>query len=109
MHNQQSHTRHRFITLRRARSSLNHIMCSPEIDLTYITFPPSLLQISVEIRRPKRARKGEALKIHSVGLMAPWIYDEKFSMVMQFLFGTLMFIAGEDENLELQIQGPPSR
>jgi hypothetical protein len=84
-------------------------MCSPKIDLTYIMFPPSLLQISVEIRRPKRARKGEALKIHSVGLMAHWIYDEKFSMGMQFLFGTLMFIAGEDENLELQIRGPPSR
>jgi hypothetical protein len=36
--------------------------------------------------------------------MAPWVYDEKFLVGTQFLFGTLMFTAGEDENLELQVQ-----
>jgi hypothetical protein len=40
--------------------------------------------------------------------MAPWVYDEKFLVGTQFLFGTLMFTAGEDENLELQVQDPPS-
>jgi hypothetical protein len=32
--------------------------------------------------------------------MAPWIYDEKFLAGMRFLFGTLPFTAGEDNDLE---------
>jgi hypothetical protein len=31
--------------------------------------------------------------------MAPWVYDEKFVTVTQFLFGTLSFMAGEDDDL----------
>jgi hypothetical protein len=54
-----------------------------------------LLQISIEIR--------------PIGLMAPWVYDEKFAMDMQFLFRTLMFTVGEDGNLELQVRCPPPR
>jgi hypothetical protein len=41
--------------------------------------------------------------------MAPCIYDKKFSVGTQFLFGTLMFTAGKDGNLELQVQGSPPR
>jgi hypothetical protein len=33
----------------------------------------------------------DTLKNHPVGLMAPWVYDEKFPVGTQFLFGTLMF------------------
>jgi hypothetical protein len=32
--------------------------------------------------------------------MTSWVYDEKFLTDMQFLFRTLPFIAGEDDDLE---------
>jgi hypothetical protein len=32
--------------------------------------------------------------------MAPWVYNEKFLTGMQFLFGTLSFMVGEDDDLE---------
>jgi hypothetical protein len=47
-------------------------------------------------------RRG-VLKIHHVGLMAPWVYNKKFSMGTQFLLGTLMFTTGEDGNLKLSV------
>jgi hypothetical protein len=31
--------------------------------------------------------------------MTSWIYDEEFSMGMQFLFGTSSFIAAHDDDL----------
>jgi hypothetical protein len=33
-------------------------------------------------------------------LMASWIYDEKFPIGMQFLFGTSSFIVAHDNDLE---------
>jgi hypothetical protein len=53
------------------------------------------------------ARKKEALKIHPVGLMAHWVYDETFLVDTQFPFETLMFTTREDGNLELQVRSPP--
>jgi hypothetical protein len=82
-------------------------VCSTEVDLAYFTFPLILSQISTEIHRQRHTTKGEALKILTVGFMAPWVYDEKFPVSTEFLFGTLMFIVGEDGNLELQVQGLP--
>jgi hypothetical protein len=32
--------------------------------------------------------------------MAPWIYDKKFSVGTQIMFGKLTFTAGEDDDLE---------
>jgi hypothetical protein len=32
--------------------------------------------------------------------MASWIYDEKFPMSLQFLFGTSSFTAVQDDDLE---------
>jgi hypothetical protein len=61
------------------------------------------------IRRQRHARWGEALKICPIGLMAPCIYNEKFQVGTQFLFGTLMFTVGEDGSLELQVRGLPLR
>jgi hypothetical protein len=84
-------------------------MCSPEIDLAYVAFPSFLSQIFVEIGRQRLARKEEVLKIHHVGLMAPWVCEEKFLVGTQFLFGTLMSTVGEDGNLELQVRGWPPR
>jgi hypothetical protein len=81
-------------------------VCSPEIDFAIVAFPLILSQISVEIHRQRSARKGKSLKICPVGLMTPWIYDEKFPVGTQFLFGTLMFTTGEDENIELEVRGP---
>jgi hypothetical protein len=51
----------------------------------------------------------EALKIRPGELMVPWVYEEKFSAGTQFLFRTLLFAAGEDGNLELQVRGPTLR
>jgi hypothetical protein len=39
--------------------------------------------------------------------MGLWVYDKKFPVGTQFLFGTLLFTDGEDENIELQ--GPAPR
>jgi hypothetical protein len=35
--------------------------------------------------------------------MAPWVYDEKFLMGMQFLFGTLPFTAVQEEQHTMTI------
>jgi hypothetical protein len=48
----------------------------------------------------KRARKGESAEIRSGGLMASWIYDEKFLTGMWFLFEMLPFRTGEDDDIE---------
>jgi hypothetical protein len=37
--------------------------------------------------------------------MTPWIFEAMFPYSTQFLFRTLMFVIGEDENLELLVQG----
>jgi hypothetical protein len=41
--------------------------------------------------------------------MASWVYDEKFLTDMQFLFRTLPFIAGEDDDLEHPAQEQEKR
>jgi hypothetical protein len=52
------------------------------------------------IHRQRHARKGGELKIRHGERMASWVYDEKFPTDMQFLFRTLLFTAGEDDDLE---------
>jgi hypothetical protein len=44
--------------------------------------------------------RGGSVEIHPSKLMAPWVYDEKFLTGMRFLFGTLPFTTGEDDDLE---------
>jgi hypothetical protein len=39
-------------------------------------------------------------------LMAPWTFNIKFPYDTQFISGSLMFVVGEDGNLELLTQGP---
>jgi hypothetical protein len=56
-----------------------------------------------------RQEGGEMLQTSPGGLMTPWVYDKKFLVGTQFLFGTSMFTIGEDGNLELQVQGQPPR
>jgi hypothetical protein len=41
--------------------------------------------------------------------MASWIYEEKFLMSMRFMFGTLTFAAGEDDDLEEPTQEQEER
>jgi hypothetical protein len=41
--------------------------------------------------------------------MAPWTFIIKFTYDIQFIFRSLMFATGEDENLELLTQGPAPR
>jgi hypothetical protein len=59
--------------------------------------------------RQRHARKGKSTEIHPSELMALWVYDEKFLMGMQFLFGTLSFTAGEDDDLEHPAQEQEER
>jgi hypothetical protein len=42
---------------------------------------------------------GGSAEIRPCELMASWIYDEKFSTGMQFLFGTSSFTATHDDDL----------
>jgi hypothetical protein len=42
----------------------------------------------------------------SMWLMAPWTFNIKFPYNTQIIFGSLMFVVGEGENLELLIRGP---
>jgi hypothetical protein len=57
------------------------------------------------IRRQRHARKGKALKICPGESIAPWTFNIKLSFITQFIFRSLMFAIGEDENLELLTQG----
>jgi hypothetical protein len=41
--------------------------------------------------------------------MAPWVYDEKFSTGVRFLFRMLSFIAEEDNDLEHSAQEQEER
>jgi hypothetical protein len=41
--------------------------------------------------------------------MSPWTFNIKFPYDTQFIFGFLMFVAGDDGNLELLTQGPTPR
>jgi hypothetical protein len=50
-----------------------------------------------------RQVRGSA-EIHPAELMAPWIYDKKFSVGTQFMFGTLSFTMREDDDLEHLVQ-----
>jgi hypothetical protein len=47
-----------------------------------------------------RARKEGSAEIHPCELMASWIYDEKLSTGMQFLFETSSFTTVHDDDLE---------
>jgi hypothetical protein len=64
---QQSHTR-RVFTLWRARTSLNIISCSPEIDLAYVAFPPFLIQISDDDMSTHSIFEAKPLWHHNSGL-----------------------------------------
>jgi hypothetical protein len=44
--------------------------------------------------------KKESAEIHPYELMVSWIYDEKFPMGMQFLFGTSSFTVAHYDGLE---------
>jgi hypothetical protein len=73
----------------------------PEIDLASSRFLHSSHKYLMMIRRQRRAGKGVALKIHPSGSMAPWTFSVKSPYGTQFLFGSLMFAAGKDGNLDL--------
>jgi hypothetical protein len=51
-------------------------------------------------RQQRCARKEGSAEIHPDELMALWIYNKKFLMGIQFMFRTLSFTVGEDDDLE---------
>jgi hypothetical protein len=58
-------------------------------------------QMSIEARQ-----EGESAQDSSGKIMAPWTFSFKFPYGTQFTFGSLMFAAGENGNLELLAKGP---
>jgi hypothetical protein len=67
-----------------------------EIDLASLRFPRSSHKYLMMIRQV-----GWSTQDPSGWLMAPWTFSVKFPYDTQFIFGLLMFAAGEDGNLEL--------
>jgi hypothetical protein len=63
-------------------------------------FPPLLLQISDDRLSTKAHQEGGSAEIHPDGLVASWVYDEKFLTTMRLLFRTLSFTMEEDNDLE---------
>jgi hypothetical protein len=63
-------------------------------------FPQILLQISDDQTSTEARQVGGRAEIHPCELMTSWIYDDKFSTSMQFLFKTSSFIAAHDDDLE---------
>jgi hypothetical protein len=59
--------------------------------------------------RQRCARKGGSAEIPPCELMAMWIYDEKFLTDMRFLFRTLSFTVGKDDDLERPAQEQEER
>jgi hypothetical protein len=53
--------------------------------------------------------EGESAQDPSEWLMAPWTFNIKFPYGTQFIFASLMFVIGEDENLKLLTRGPAPR
>jgi hypothetical protein len=53
----------------------------------------------------RHTRKGRSAEIHLGESMASWKNDIKFPAGTHFLFETLLFMEGEDNDLELQAQG----
>jgi hypothetical protein len=67
--------------------------------LTYVPSDPHPKYLMTR-HRQRHARKGGSVEICPGGLMAPWIYDDKFLTGMRFMFRTLPFTVGEDDELE---------
>jgi hypothetical protein len=54
-------------------------------------------------------QEGESAQDPSGKIMEPWAFSVNFPYDTQFTFNSLMFVAGEDGNLELLTQGPPPK
>jgi hypothetical protein len=80
-----------------------------KIDLASPRFSWSLSQISDDETLTEARQEGESAQDPSEKIMAPWTFSIKFSYGTQFTFGSLMFSAREDGNLELLTRGPPPK
>jgi hypothetical protein len=76
-----------------------------KIDLTSSHLSRFSSQISDDQTSTEALQEGESTRDPSGKIMAPWIFSIKFPRDTQFIFGSLMFTAGEEENLELLTQG----
>jgi hypothetical protein len=65
------------------------------------TFLPILIQISNDETSTEVHREGGSAQDPSRKIMAPWTFNVKHPYDTQFTFGSLMFAAEEDGNLEL--------
>jgi hypothetical protein len=72
-----------------------------EIDLASPRCFRSSFKISDDERSTEARHIGESAQDPSQKIMTPWTFNIKFSYNTQFTFGSLMFAAGKDGNLEL--------
>jgi hypothetical protein len=68
-----------------------------------------LSKISDDDTSTETRQEGKVLKIRPDESMVHWTFSIKFPYDTPFIFGSLMFAAGEDGNLELLTQGPAPR
>jgi hypothetical protein len=72
-------------------------------------FSSILLQISDDDTSTVAHQEGESAQDLSGWLMTSWTISIKFSYDNQFIFRSMMFVAGDDGNLELLTRGPTPR
>jgi hypothetical protein len=83
--------------------------CSHEIGLVDLRSLCSFSKYLMTDRQQRRVKKGGSAEIRPGGLMAPWVYDEKFLTDVRFLFEKLSFTVGEDDDLEHPTQQQEER
>jgi hypothetical protein len=89
------------ITLREGLNQSQTIVFILEIDLTSSCFSQSLSQIYDDETSTEARQEGGSAQDLSGEIMAPCTFDVKFPCDNQFTFGSLIFTAGEDENLKM--------
>jgi hypothetical protein len=77
-----------------------------EIDLASPRLSRSSSQVSDDTTSIVARREGASAYDPYKKIMTLWTFSVKFSYDTQFTFGSLMFVAGNDENLELLTRGP---
>jgi hypothetical protein len=87
------------LLIERTRIRINSPYSSFEIDLTLSRFFQSLSQISDDETSNEARKEWESAQDPSRKIMPPWTFSIKFPYDTEFTFESLMFTAGEDENL----------
>jgi hypothetical protein len=94
------------ITPRDGLNQYKLVVFSPWDWSCIIVLPRSLTQVSDDDTSTEARQEGEIAQDPPGWLIAPWIFSIKFPYDTQFIFRSLVFAVGEDENIKLLIRGP---